>query len=106
MGEDTFILKGVGTVHCIQSLYDQDANEKFKQSELPTWNGINIPGYIVPGRVSKPYWDSVFGDYFIEVSELMVFPNNIPSYDITLPKEGWLVCRYEFAKECGWCQDK
>ena len=92
-------------IHMIQGLYDQDKRETFKPSELPIWNGINLPGYIAPCCVSDPYIvDCGYQGkcYFIDVSVITVFPNDRTPYNINLPRNGWLVCEYEFARSCGW----
>jgi len=101
VAETTIHTKEYGVCHCIQGLYDKDTKETFNPSELPIWEGNNKAGYLVPSQVSDPYWDSC-GSYFIAISVLTVFPNFGIPYDIHLPKEGWLVCNYERAKECGW----
>jgi len=93
------------TIHVIQGFYDQYKNERFKPSELPIWNGVNLPGYIAPCRVSDPYpvdCGSQGMVYFIDVSVITVFPDGREPYNIELPRNGWFVCEYEVAKSCGW----
>jgi hypothetical protein len=105
VAEEGFIHHEYDRLYSIKTLYDQDLDDYFPQSQLPIWDGTNLAGYIVPHNVSAPYsikCENGSTLEFVNVPELLCFPDGGAMYKITLPRKGWLVCRYDVAKSRSW----